>query len=375
MKILKNIGFTRPSQKTTAFLLSAGLLVLLGGCGQAPSGQGPAPGEALEAQVVAVEPSRLPVYGTFPGSVVSADRVEVASRLSGYVHDLDVHEGQSVKKNQLLFAVDPTGVKSEIRGARAQLDKAQAALTDAETNYRRYKQLYQEHSATRKQYEEIEREWKIAQGNYKVAQAGLVNARAQLKYAEVRSPLNGLVVAKMVDEGQLVSPGRTLLVLEDPDRLQVQVQVPEQVFTHLALGQKVDIRFEGPDYKTHTVPGSVERLVAAADPVTRTHLVKISLPNKSGANSGEYGLVDIPVGEQEVVIVPPGAVYNRAGLSGVFTVNADNQAQFRMVTPGRQVPQGIVILSGLFPGDRIILSAEGSLNNGVKIRPRTKDHS
>jgi len=302
--------------------------------------------------------------------VVSADRVEVGSRLSGYVHNLEVHEGQSVKKDQLLFAVDPTGVKSEIRGARAQLDKAQAGLTDAETNYKRYKQLYQEHSATRKQYEAVEREWKVAQGNYQAAQAALVNARAQLKYAEVRSPLDGLIVAKMVDEGQLVSPGTPLLILEDPDHLQVQIQVPEQVFTLLTLGRKVDIRFEGPDYKTHRVIGPVERLVAAADPVTHTHLVKIGLPVRSGANSGEYCLVDIPVGEQEAFVVPEGAVYNRAGLSGVFTVNADDQAQFRMVTPGRQVEQGIVILSGLFPGDRIILSAEGSLYNGVKIRPR-----
>jgi len=331
--------------------------------------------ESVDAQVKTIESARLPVYAVIPGIVVSADRVEIASRLSGYLYHLDIHEGQTVKKGQLLFAVDPAGVKEGIRQAEAELAKAKAALADAQDNYERYKKLYGERATTKQHYEEMETAWNVAKGDYQAADAALATARSRLKYAEIRAPLDGLVVSKLADDGQLVSPGRAVLILEDQNHLQVQVQVPERAFVHLTMGQEVDINFQGPDYKEKTVTGSVERLVAAADPATHTHLVKIGLPASGGFYIGEYVLVNILVGEQEGIIVPADAVYNRAGITGVFVVNAGDQAQFRMVTLGRQMSQGTVILSGLFPGDRLIISTERPLANGVKIRVRAGGRS
>jgi len=375
MRFSEKTGFRVPIQQFKDFLVTAIALCLLGGCGQDPSEKVPEATKIVEARVETIESASLPVYAVLPGVVVSADRVEVASRLTGYVYNLEVHEGQTVRKGQLLFAVDPTGVKAEIRQAQAELDKARATLADAAVNYRRYKGLYEENAATTQQYQQREKVWKVALGGYRAAEAVLATARAQLKYAEVRAPFEGLVVARRVDNGQLVSPAVPLLVMEDPNHLQVQAQIPEQAFVHLSIGQEVHIDFEEPGYKMQTVTGYVERLVAAADPVTHTHLVKIGIPARSGPYSGEYALVNIPVGEQQGIIVPAEAVYNRAGITGVFVVNAHDQAQFRMVTTGGHVPRGTVILSGLFPGDRLIVSPRGPLSNGVKIRIRPEGRS
>jgi multidrug efflux system membrane fusion protein len=368
MRVSEKTVFPAPIRKMKALFVTAVSACLLAGCGQGPSGKTPAEGETVEARVETIKYAQLPVYAVLPGTVVSTDRVDVASRLTGYVYHLEVHEGQSVKKGQLLFAVDPTDVKSEIRQAEAGLAKANATLTDARDNYERYKNLYQQQSATRQQYEGYEKGYKVAMGSYQAAEAALATARSQLKYAEVRSPFDGLVVSKFMDNGQLAAPGNPVLVLENPHHLQVQVQADEQAFASLKLGQEMPVQIAGPNFKMHTLTGTVERLVAAANPITHTHLVKLGLPPDSTVWSGAYALVSIPVGEQESVIVPGSAIHNRAGLSGVFVVTEEGRAQFRMVTLGKQVQQGMVILSGLFPGDRVIISAKGALRNGAKIR-------
>jgi membrane fusion protein, multidrug efflux system len=355
-------------RKIKAFFVTAVSTGLLVGCGQGPSGKVPVEGVIVEARVETIKSAQLPVYAVLPGTVVSTDRVEVASRLSGYVHNLEVHEGQSVKKGQLLFAVDPIDVKSQIRQAEAGLAKANANLADARQNYERYKNLYQQQSATRQQYEEYEKGYNVALGSYQGAEAALAAARSQLKYAEVRAPFDGLVVSKLIDNGQLTAPGNPVLALENPHHLQVQVQADEQAFACLKLGQEMPVQFEGPNFKIHTLTGSVERLVGAANPITHTHLVKLGLPADNTLWSGAYALVSVPVGQQETIIVPAGAIHERAGITGVFVVTEEGRAQFRMVTLGKEAHQGRVVLSGLFPGDRVIVSAKGALTNGAKIR-------
>jgi multidrug efflux system membrane fusion protein len=368
MRVPERTVSTAPIRKMKAFFVTAILTCLLVGCGQGPSGKIPAEGEIVEARVETIKSVQLPVYAVLPGTVVSTDRVEVASRLSGYVYNLEVHEGQSVKKGQLLFAVDPTDVKAEIRQAMAGLAKANASLADARDNYERYKNLYRQQSATKQQYQEYEKGYKVALGSYQAAEAALATARSQLKYAEVRAPFDGLIVSKLMDNGQLTAPGNPVLTLENPHHLQVQVQADDQAFACLKLGLEVPVEFEGPNFEMHTLTGSVERLVAAANPITHTHLVKLGLPADSTVWSGAYAIVSVPVGEQAAIIVPASAIHNRAGITGVFVVTEEGRAQFRMVTLGKDANQGKVILSGLFPGDRVIVSAKKALTNGAKIQ-------
>lgn len=350
-------------------LIATGLAAVLGGCGHSsPPKQAQASAGEVAATVQAVRQQALPVYATFPGSVVSADQVQVASRLTGYVRRLYVHEGQTVKKGQLLLAVDPTDVKGGIEQARAAVSKAEAALADAKANYERYKALYEQHAVPEQRFQQIEMAYKVAQGNYAAARSALSTARSQLTYADVRAPFDGTVVGKFIDAGQLATPGQPLLTLQSSGHLQVQVQVDSRAFDHLRLGQNVAVTFDGSDFKQHTVDGVVERLVSAADPMTHSHTVKIGLADKSGAASGDYARVRVPLGEQPGIVVPASAVQRRAGIQGVFVVDKDRSAEFRMVQTGETMGKGVVVLAGLVPGDRIVVSAQGELYNGVKIK-------
>lgn len=356
--------------RTCGLLFAVGLAVALGGCGHsAPPQRTAAPAAAVGAQVETVRTQNLPVYASFPGSVVSADQVRVASRLMGYVRKLHVHEGQRVKKGQLLLSIDPTDVKGGIEQARAALSKAKAALADAKANYERYQALYQQRAVPEQRFQQIEMAYRVAEGNYAAAQAALRTARSQLSYADVRAPFAGTVVAKYVDAGQLAAPGQPLLALQSAGHLQVQVQVDSRAFEHLRLGQSVAVTYDGNGFEPHTVQGVVERLVDAADPMTHTHTVKIGLGAASGAASGDYARVRIGVGQREGIVVPASAVQRRAGIAGVFVVAADGAAEFRMVRLGeRAADGGFVVLAGLVPGDRVVTSAQGDLYNGVRIK-------
>ncbi|MEJ2059785.1 MAG: efflux RND transporter periplasmic adaptor subunit [Gammaproteobacteria bacterium] len=345
--------------------------VLLSACGGSDKEATEAGRPAVAVQLMTLDAQKLPIYASLPGTVVPADQVQISSRLMGYVRDLKVHEGQAVEAGQVLLNIDPTDIKGGINQARAQVAQAKAALDEAESNYRRFKDLYEQKAIPKQEFEKVQTGYQVAKSQYEVAMSALKTAQSQLKYAEVRAPFSGIVVSKMVQDGTLAAPGHPLLTLENPKHLQVQVQVDGQVFQHMWLGQKLDVEVDGPDMQIQRIEGSVERMVTAADPVTHTHLVKIGLPENAQVASGGFARVHVQVGEESGVTVPASAIHVRAGIQGVFVVDKDNRSYFRMVRLGEQLPQGVVILSGLQPGEQVVLKSASPLDNGTPVKTET----
>nr|MDA3970259.1 efflux RND transporter periplasmic adaptor subunit [Desulfobulbaceae bacterium] len=308
------------------------------------------------------------IHATFPGVVIAANEIQVASRMMGYVRKLPVHEGQKVKKGELLLSLDPSDVRGGIDQAKAAVLKAESVLAEAKSNYERFQALYEQNAVPEQQFQQVKMGYQVAKGNYAAATAALQQAQSQLTYAEVRAPFAGTIVAKFIDSGQLAAPGQPLLTLQSSGLLQVQVQVNQQAFAQLQVGQSIPVILEQSNFERRTVTAMVARLVDAADPMTHTHTVKLSLPEDSGANSGDYARVSIQVGLQQGIVVPQSAVHRRAGIDGVFVVDAGGRAAFRMVRLGEQNHSGVVILAGLVADDQVIVSAEGKLSNGVKVQ-------
>jgi len=215
--------------------------------------------------------------------VVPAEYVQVASRKSGYVTELRVDVGQSVKKDELLLTVNPAEVDADVQQAGSQLTKAQAALATAEENYKRFKNLFAQGAVPKQRFQEVKLAYEAAKSDVTTAQAGVNKARNQVGYAELRAPFDGVIFSRKVNNGQLVSPGQELLVLYDPARLLVQVEVDNTAYSRLREGEKVPVQYAGGDRHPQQVEASVESLVAAVDPVTHTHTVKLLLPADVGA--------------------------------------------------------------------------------------------
>ncbi|WP_321368241.1 efflux RND transporter periplasmic adaptor subunit [uncultured Desulfuromusa sp.] len=367
----QQIGKTMLNTKNRLFSILALVALLTGSYTTAEAAT--APTSEVTAQVITVQHELLPIYATFPGMVTSTSEVQIASRLMGYVRKLLVHEGQRVKKGDLLLSLDANDVKGGIAQAKAALGKAKSVLADAEANYQRFQDLYRQKAIPEQQFQQVEMGYRVAQGNLEAAQAGLQQAQSQLNYVDVRAPFSGTVVAKFIDVGQLAAPGHPLLTLQSSGLQQVVVQVSQQAFETLSLEQKVPVTIDGNDFNPLQVEGTVARLVSAADPITHSHSIKLNLPADSDTNNGDFVRVRILVDQQPGIVAPPSAVQKRAGIDGVFVLDENGMAAFRMVRLGEKTDSGIVVLSGLVAGDRLVVNAEGELNNGVKVHIRQGD--
>lgn len=368
MRILK-----LKSLQTSGILSLIAASLLLAGCG----GQGESPSastaSAVEikalAQVFTVQNQSLPVLAKFPGSVITSDQVSVTSRVMGYVRSVDVHEGQAVKAGQTLLTIDAADVTGAINLARAEVNKALAGLADAKGNYERYQTLYQQNAVPKQMFEQMQTAYKVAQSNYAAADAALKQAQAQLTYVKIAAPFAGTITSRMVDPGQIANPGTPLLTLQGSGQKQVEVQINSQAFATLKLGEPLTVHYTDFTGEQHQFEGKVERMVDATDPVTHTHTVKIGVPDAIDVRSGNYVVVAVAVAHETGIVIPSAAIHERGGIRGVFVVDAQNIAWFRMVRLGDRVHDQQVVLAGLVAGDKLVTEANTRLQNGVHITP------
>jgi len=356
----------------TLSVLALACAMLLAGCqGQDKSAQA-APGKTVAVQLLTLSAATVAETDATPGSVVAENRVEVASRLMGYIRDIRVHEGEAVKKGQLLFTIDPTDIQGQVTQARAGMAQAEAALMDAKTDAERFSQLFKDESVSRQTFEKMQLKYQIAQSQAGAAKAGLQTAESQLRYAEVRSPMDGVITQKLAASGDLAAPGRPVLSVENGAKLQVQASVSDPTFARLKLGDSVMVEMDSKDGKVGLVEARIARLVPAADVTSHTHLVKLDLPATAGLQSGAFVRVRFAVGTRQSLRVPSAAFLQRAGIDGAFTVDEEGIAHYRMVTPGAKDSTGVEILAGLRSGDRVVVSGNAELNSGDRVTPAGK---
>jgi len=351
--------------KPLAAALALAFSLSLAGCGGEDHAKAKAePATTVQAQVTAIQPVEVQSTTVTPGTVVALESVKVASRLMGYIKDIAVVEGQSVKAGQRLFTIDPLDIEGAVAQARLGLQQAEDALKDAKADYQRFEALYKDEVVSRQQYEKMKLNHDIAVSRAAQAKAGLGTAQGQMRYATVSSPINGVVTQKLAMEGDIAAPGHPVLMVENPARLQVQTSVPEALFKTLKPGQAVQVEVDGLD---KAVAAKVARLSPAADPMSHTYMVKLDVA-APGLQSGAFARVLFPTGSKRVLAVPRAAVLERAGITGVFVVDAQGIAQYRMVRTGTEVDGQVEILSGLNPGERVVTGNAGVVNNGDKVQ-------
>lgn len=318
----------------------------------------------VNAETAVVQKTTLPIVATAPGGVIAEQQAQIASRLMGFIREMAVHEGQTVVAGQRLFTLDPSDIQGQVRQAKAGLAQAEAALADAQGDYTRFGNLYKEEAIPKLQWDKVRLQYQVAQQQVAAARAGVDTAASQMRYATLTAPFAGVITQKLANVGDLAAPGRPLLVLESPSKLQVQTNVSSDVYAHLKLGDSVGL--QAGDAAT-AVSGRIARLVPAADPVAHSYLVKIDLPKDSPFKSGMYVLVSFPIGQREGVRVPRSAVLDRAGITGVFVVDAQGMARYRMVRVGETSAGQVEVQAGLAPGERVVTSATAELQSGDKV--------
>jgi RND family efflux transporter MFP subunit len=329
-------------------------LLTLTACGEKiqPGNSQPKEGAAVKAAVETARVTEQPVYYEAVGTVTARTASTVASKLMGVVRAVHVHEGDLVKKGDLLVTIDQREVK-------ARLEQALANAEIAEKEYRRYQQLLKEQSASQQEFDQ-------AQARYREAQAAADAARVSQKDAMVRAPYDGRVVAKMVEPGDLASPGTPFVTIEQEGLFCTDLVLPEHYIqaVHLDLGVKVMV----PALNNEEFAGEVGRIVPWADARSRSFQIKVRMPEGPDFKSGMFARVFIPVGGAGRLLIPQTAIVTEGQLDGIYVVDDQHTAHFRLVRTGKVYGDQVEVLSGLNDGQRYVRVVPPALQDGFKVK-------
>jgi RND family efflux transporter MFP subunit len=300
---------------------------------------------------------------TVPATVSAVDTAVLASRAGGWVTRVEVEAGAHVEKGAPLAEVGMSDARGRLADAEARVTAAKASFDEASANERRYRVLNRTHAASERQYDEAERALATAKAELSAANAALTVAKSNLDYSEIRAPFAGMIVEKKVSPGDFAAAGAALFVIAGTIP-EIRAQVGPKTFAALKLGDEAEIAISG-----KRQPATITRLVDAADPAARTHLVELHLKDGAAAAYGAYAELSLTLGAARQLAVPATALTRRAGLAGVFVVDAENRAHFRLVRAGEERDGKIAIAAGLVSGERVVAAPAANLENDVAVKP------
>ena len=357
-----------PDLRNRSRILALGLALygLLTGCSEHPETaiQSDGPENVHRVAVSRVEQGSLPTVYPAPGTIVPGARLQVASRISGFIERMFVDEGDRVAAGATLLEIDDSRVEADIRGAQATLASAAADLADAKADVVRYEALARTQALAEDQLAKARLRRAQADAQVAKAQADLDAGRQDRRYTRILSPTPAEVRERLRDPGDLVTPGEPILRLDVLGTLELEVYLPAARLEDVAVGQTVEVEVApGPP----RLIGRVTALVHAADPVTRRSKVRISLPEDAHVVPGQFGRAFLVLGHEPATLLPATAVTERAGVPGVFVVDETERVRFRSVRLGRAGDGIRELLAGPESGSLVVLNPPASLRDGARI--------
>jgi RND family efflux transporter MFP subunit len=168
----------------------------------------------------------------------------------------------------------------------------------------------------------------------------------------------------LVDTGALASPGTPLLTIEETGVLEVRVMLPETYVGQISAGDPVSVEIPSAN---RTVESKIANIDPAADTSSRSFQIKVALPEVSGLRTGLFARVIIPIGTSSMVLIPKTAIVRQGQLTGVFVLDQNDTARFRLIRAGRTLGDQMEVLSGVKDGVRLVIKPGYTLFDGVKV--------
>lgn len=343
------------------------------------------------------------------GTVQAFKQVSVGAQVSGQVKTLHVELGQRVKKGELVAEIDSTTQQNTVRNAeaalenvRAQLAVQRASLIQAELAYKRQKQLFDADAGSRADFEAAQATQDTTRANIAALQAQIKQAeitadtaKVNLGYTKIVSPIEGIVVALVAQQGQTVNANQTtptIIKVAQLDTVTVKTQISEADVVKVEAGLPVYFTILGePDKRYHAKLRTIE---PATDAILTESTTSASSASNSSTTSAIYynGLFDVPNPEnklrismtaqvsivraqvEDAVIIPSAALGRRdpQGRYSVRVLDAEGQAQKRQIQVGINNNVNAQVLEGLAEGDTLVLGeapAGGAAPQGGMRRP------
>ena len=322
-------------------------------------------------------------WDEYTGRFTPLETVEIRARVSGFIDSVHFHEGQIVKKDDLLFVIDQRPYQIAVEQAKADIERAQAKLDIATQDVNRATPLIQSQTLTEREFDTRKSIQRDASGQLAAANAALKQAQLNLEWTEVRAPIAGRISDKRVDAGNLITGGQTgatlLSVIVSIDPIHFVFDGSETDFLHYlrlaAAGTRpssrdapnpVAVRLADETEFTHM--GRMDFVDNAVNPKTGTIRGRAIFDNKDGfLTPGFFGRLRLFGGTHDALLIPDGAIASDQANKIVFTVAEDGTVGTKRVELGPIVDGLRVVRSGLAPTDRIVIDGLPRARPGQKV--------
>src|SRR6202040_1883179 len=363
-------------------LVSAVLLLNALGCGNGNvRAAAPPPPPVVEAAPVIQKD--VPVQGEWVGTLEGYVNAQIQPQVSGYLIRQDYHEGAFVKKDQLLFEIDPRPFQAVLDQAKGQLAQAEARMADADINVKRDIPEAEAHAIPQSQLDTDTQSLRGAKAAVEADQAAVEQAELNLGYTKVLSLIDGIAGVNTVQVGNLVGPSTVLTAVSQVNPIKVYFPISEQEYLRMADGggpgsvdfithaSRIPLQLTLADASVYPHPGRIVFADRQVNAQTGTIQIVGEFPNaRNLLRPGQYARIQAPTGFiTGALLVPQAAVNQQQGTYQVTVVGADNRAQFRTVEVGPRVGTLWVITSGLKPGERVVVAGAEKAKEGELVNP------
>ena len=335
-------------------------------------------GEVVPVTVATAVQKNVPVQIRAVGNVEPYSTVSIKSQVTGIINQAHFKEGQDVKKGQLLFTIDPRPLEAALKQAEANLARDAAQLNNGREQVKRYRELVDKQYVSKEQYDQIKTNADAAEAVVDADKAAVDNAKVQLSYCYIYSPVNGRVGSLLVNEGNLVrvNDGTPLLVINQLVPINVTFSVPEQYLAdikqRMAAGTLgVDAIF--PSDQARPERGVLAFVDNTVDRTTGTIKLKAEFKNTDlRLWPGQYTNVALTLSTQEgAVVVPSDAIQVGPEGQQVFVVKEDKRVEVRPVTLGQSQEGESIITKGLASGEVVVREGQFLLGPNSRVEVKT----
>ena len=362
-------------RRSTASMLVAAALCVACSAAPALAQQPGAPPPAVLVQAAELKP--IADQAEFIGRASAVDKVELRARVKGFLGPRKFADGDQVKKDQVVFTIEPETYQAAVDQKKAQLDATRAALANAELQLKRAAELLRTSTGTQVTYDQRLSEQLQAKAQVEDASAQLRDAELQLSYTDIKSPIDGRIGRAAFSPGNLVSPESGVLatvVSENPIR--VLFPVTQRELLDARRDQAADpngivVRIRLADGSIYKEIGKIDFIDNTVDAKTDGQIVRATFPNPEGMLTDGQTLRVIIEGETvpTSVAVPQAAIAQDQTGAYLFVVNDKNMVEQKRVRTGVSRDGMVAITSGLQAGERVIVQGQQRVRPGMTVNP------
>ena len=335
-----------------------------------------------EYPIETVSESSAALQSTYPATINGIQDVEIRPKVSGFITQINVTEGQTVSAGQVLFVIDNETYQAQVRQAQATVNTAQTAVNTAKLTFDNTKKLHASKVVGDYELQTAENSFLSAQAQLAQAQATLASAKENLNFCYVKSPAAGVVGTLPYKKGALVSASNVLTHVSDISKMEVYFSLTEKDMLSLSQGEgglraAIDafppVKLQLTDGSVYAHEGKVVAVSGVIDKTTGSVQVKAHFPNPEKLlKSGGSGSIIIPRSADAAIVIPQRVVMEVQNKKFVYLLKDSNKVAYTEITVDPQ-NDGVnyIVTSGLKVGDKYVTNGITKLTDKMEIVPIT----